>query len=332
MKLYQKDGYFNAESVIEDSSVFKFVTGARGTGKTYGCLKYLISKGKTFIYLRRTEEESKLQRKYESSSLSKNIDDMEIDFNFGSLSGKVGYITAGKAVIYTCALSTFSKIRGVNFDNVDYILYDEFIPETHVRSIKGEGLALMNIFETVNRNRELSGDEPVKMICLSNSLNIANDVFMEFDLIRNAEDLLYSEEEFYRRGNLLLIIMKDSPISKKKENTALYQSSSKQFYEMAIKNKFVLNDFSYVVKKPLKEYVPVINVGDLYFYKHKSNIEWYVTFTKATLTKEKCFESSITGLERFKNTQWKYYERYIDGYIKFDSYEAIALFEKYFTK
>lgn len=327
-----KNGYFNAKSVIESDSVFIFVTGARGTGKTYGVLQYLISKGKTFIYLRRTEEESKLQKKAETSSLMKNIDDMKIEYNFSSISGKIGYITAGDSTIYTCALSTFAKIRGVNFDKVDFIVYDEFIPEVHVRSIKGEGLALMNVYETVNRNRELSDKPPVKLIGLSNSLNIANDIFMEFDIISNAEELLNSENEIYKRGLLMLIIMKHSPISKRKEQTSLYSVSSKQFNDMAIRNKFILNDFSYVCKKPLKEYIPVLNIGDLFIYKHKTNLEWYCTFKRAVLPKNKTYDTAITSLDRLRNTETRYYLRYIDGYIRFDSYEAIALFEKYFTK
>ena len=329
MKLYDKIGYFNAKSIIESGYHFIFVTGARGTGKTFSSLKYLIEKRKPFIYLRRTQDESDLQANENTSSLTKVLRYCKCDFTFGKLSKKVGCVYMdGKPLIYTCALSTFASIRGINFDNIDYAIYDEFICEPHVRSFKAEGLALMNFYESVNRNRELEGDEALRLICLSNSLNIANDTFMEFNLVSPAEALAESGNEIYTNNDILLIVMHNSPISKKKAETKLYSNASEEFHKMAIENKFILNDFTYVGKRNLRDYQILFQVGDLYFYKHKSNNEYYCTFTKATT--KRIYSNGLADLERFRRAEWKYYARYLDGYVKFDSYKAIALFEKYF--
>ena len=328
--LYQKDGWFNAPAVIEDSAVFMFCTGARGTGKTYGVLKYLIEQGKRFIYLRRTQEESDLQGKKETSSIQKIIDDLHLDVTYGKIAKKISLISVESgSVIYCCALSTFASVRGVNFSEVKYIVYDEMIPEAHAHRIKHEGMALMNLYETVNRNRELSGEDPVKFIGLSNSLNIANDVFIEFNLISPAEQMLSSGEELRRIGNKLLIIMQHSPISDKKQETALYQAASDDFIAMAIKNKFILNDFSYVRKRNLREYVPYMQIGDLYVYDHKSTDEFYVSFSRCE-TKEK-YQSNTNDLRRLRREQWDLYCDYLDGYVRFENYNAVALFEKYFN-
>lgn len=331
MKLYDKNGWFNAPEVINQQENFIFITGARGTGKTYGVLKWLIENKETFIYLRRTQEEADLQGREETSSIQKIVADLDRDCMYGKIAKKISsLIVDNGAHIFCCALSTFSTVRGVNFSLVNYIVYDEMIPEVHAHRFRMEGLALMNLYETVNRNRELEGKPAVKLIGLSNSLNIANDVFIEFGLIQSAERLLSDESEEYERlGNKLLIIMKHSPISEKKAGTALYAAASEQFINMAIKNKFIMNDFSYVKKRPLQQYKPFINVGDLTVYEHKSEDEYYVSFSyqKSDIV----YKSNANDLKRFRRAEIDLWLDYLDGYVRFENYRAVALFEKYFA-
>ena len=330
--IYSKNGYFNARDIIRSGYNFIFITGARGTGKTYSTLKYLIENSIPFIYLRRTQNESDLQANPTTSSLTKILMASKVDYDFKKLSGKVGVILVNeKPLIYTCALSTFSTIRGIDFLGVEVAVYDEFIPEAHVRSFKAEGMALNNFYESVNRNRELEGNPALKLIGLSNSLNIANDVFMTFNLVIPAELLTNDPvNEIYTEGDKMLILMKDSPISKKKKETMLYKNASDEYNAMAIDNKFILNDFTYVKKQNLKEYKILMQIGDLFIYKHKSNHYYYVTFVKAET--KKIYTSSTADRERFRRAEWRYYVRYLDGYVYFDSYNALSLFEKYFDK
>lgn len=330
MKLYDVKGYFNAKDIIESKYKFIFVTGARGIGKTYSTIKYLLECKKPFIYLRRTQDESDLQANENTSSITKVLHALKLEYVFKKLSKKVGVVLIdGVPMIYTCALSTFASIRGINFDNVNYAVYDEFITEPHVRTFKAEGMALMNFYESVNRNRELENMDALTLVCLSNSLNIANDIFMEFNLITDAERLTSTGVEEFTRGDILLLILQNSPISKLKSKTVLYNNSSEEYSRMAINNDFILNDFSYVKKRNIKEYKIIFNVGDLYLYKHKSRNEYYVTFTKSN-TKRK-YTSSINDLEKFRRCENKYFGKYLDGMIRFDSYKAVVLFEKYYN-
>ena len=39
MKIYDEQGWFNAEAIINSVSIFSIVIGGRGTGKTYSMLK-----------------------------------------------------------------------------------------------------------------------------------------------------------------------------------------------------------------------------------------------------------------------------------------------------
>lgn len=331
MNIYTEAGWLDADSIISSPFTYQFIIGGRGIGKSYGTIDYFIKNKIKFIYLRRTQVEAKLQADSVTSQLMPNFNDRDISPVFRTMAeGKIHmcYDADGREVCLITALTAIASLRGISLDSYEYIVYDEFISEPHVRQIKAEGMALANAYETINRNRELQGRAPVKMICLANSLNIANDVFMYYDLVTVAEEMLLNDEEVYIRNDILLIISQHSPISEAKAGTALYQNVSEEFAKMAISNKFILNDFSYVKRRKLSEYVIRVKVGSLYIYKHKTRAEWYCTFTAAAV--KEIYSDSYADLARFQRKYFRMWSRYLDGLIRFDSYKAVALFEKYY--
>lgn len=336
MNLYLESGYLDMESIIESGYPFIFVPAARGTGKTYGTLKHHLQMGNKILLIRRTKTEAELQAKMESTAYKAVFDDLGIDEWGCTPCGSAGYgavqIRQGDEdviVAYVSALNTFANIRGIDFSDVDYIVFDEFIAEPHVRKIKNEGMALANLYESVNRNRELQGRPPVQLLCLANSVNMANDTFMYFNLIESAEHMLQEGIEWMELGNKLLIIPQHSPISEQKAETALYKAVSSEFADMAIKNKFILNDFTYVQRRSLAEYNCIYIVGDLCMYQHKSRQEFYVSFSKGK-TKE-VYTNGYADLQRFRRERWRFAGYYLDGMIRFENYRAVALWEKYFA-
>ena len=330
MELYErKTGYLNMQAIIETDFPFIFIAAARGTGKTYGALKYFYQKHEPVIHLRRTQKETDLQNKKAGSSYKSVMEDLGKDYSISSANnlGTV-YDDEGNTIAYNMALNTFSSVRGMDFSNINYVFFDEFIAEPHVRKIKAEGFSLANFYESVNRNRELEGRDPLQLVCAANSVNMANDIFLYFDLITHAEEMIQTGEEYREIGNKLLIIPQHSPISEKKAKTALYQAVNSEFSEMAIKNKFILNDQSYVKRRPVTEYRCILQLGDLFIYEHKSRPEYYVTFQKG-----KCKEIYTNGYadrQKAKRALWRYVQYYLDGLIRFESFNCIALFEKYF--
>ena len=99
-----------------------------------------------------------------------------------------------KLVGYAAALSTFGKFRGADFSDVEVIIFHEFINTTPFNNIKNEANMLFNLIETVNRNRELDGDEPVKVILLSNANTIDSDIIRALKLgevIKNMKEQRY---------------------------------------------------------------------------------------------------------------------------------------------
>lgn len=342
MNIYLDNGYLDMRGIIETGYPFIFIPAARATGKTYGTLKYFTEEHEKIILLRRTQTETDLQNdpQGDGTSFQPVFRDMNIPWhvlkkkNLGYVVNDdpdYAYINGDPAVAsINLALSTFANIRGAfDFSYIKRILFDEFIAESHVKKIKNEGMAFANLYESINRNRELKGEDPVQCIFTANAVNMANDIFMYFDIISHAESMLQSGEEVRAVGNKLIVIPQHSSISEKKKKTALYQAVNSEFTDMAVNNKFILNDFTYVRKMPLNEYQCLFQAGDLFVYKHKSRQDFYVTFRKG-VTKE-IYEANYSGLEKMNRQRWKFPGYYMDGLIFFESYRCIALFEKYFN-
>ena len=330
IKLYDKQGYLNMPSIIQSGFPFIFLPAARGTGKTYGTLLYFAKLEEKIMLLRRTQKEANLQANNDTTSYKEVMNDLEHSYKCSMTEGvgRVLDLTAEYTAAVCAALSTFASVRGMGFSDINHIVYDEAIAEPHVKKIKQEGFALAGLYESINRNRELQDRDPVQLLCLSNSMNMNNDIFMYFDLITHAEQMISNMEELRIIGNKLLIIPQRSPISDKKSKTALYQAVNSEYSEMAIKNKFILNDFSYVQKRNLKEYQCQFCVGDLYVYKHKNKREYYVTYQKGKT--KNIYGSGYAALEKFRRDKWRFVPHYYDGMIRFENYQCIALFEKYF--
>lgn len=332
--LYLDNGYLNMEGIIDSGFPFIFIPAARGTGKTYGTCKYFVEHPDEVILMRRTQTEIDLQNdpKGDGTSFYPVFNDLGHEHHV-SKSKNIGYVfddTQGRHISTNIALSTFANIRG-SFDlsKIKKVLFDEFIAESHVKKIKHEGMAFANFYESVNRNRELKGEDPLQCILAANSVNLANDIFMYFDIISHAEQMISNLEEVRIVGNKLIIIPQHSPISEKKKATALYQAVNDEFSQMAISNKFILNDFSYVKPRSLAEYTCEFRLGDLYVFKHKSRQEFYITFKKGQTAEE--YSGNYSGLEKARRAKWKFPAYYFDGMIRFESYRCIALFEKYFN-
>lgn len=331
--LYPGSGYFNAAEVMTLPFPQIFVTGGRGIGKTFSCVLWLVQNRIPFIYLRRIDKDAYISRMPDSSDVGKVLRYLGEDFYVEKVpKTSFGYFRRSSddsIICYIAANKTFENVRGADFSWCKWIVYDEFIPKPSEMRFREEGQGLYHIMETVGRNRELEGEEPLRLICLSNALNMQNDVFLEFELLDMAEALIMDDrhEAAYDERNRLMIVCKYSPISEAKLQTSLYQSASSSFVDMAIRNKFIYDDMSYVINRNLKEYTAVCAVGPLYIYKHKSRAEWYCCFSRSNT--KNVFTTQSTGIEEFRRKYWKMNVRFLDGKIKFQNYRAQTLFERF---
>jgi hypothetical protein len=341
MGLYLESGYIDQERILSSADNFIFEIGARGTGKSYGILKYIIDHNVKFMMLRRTQTEADMISTAVTNPFKAlMMDNPKLEITVESISKNLSCFTIpGETkedprirIGYLGALSTFATIRGADLSDVDVIFYDEFIPEKHQRPIKDEYAALMNVYETVNRNRELQGRQPVKMISAANSNDLANPIFIGLEIVDRIARMMKKGIEVYKdpEKSLAVYMFMKSPISDQKAKTSLYKlTAGNDFQNMALRNMFDL-DTRYIRSRSLKEYKPVVKIGELVIYEHKSRKEYYAR-CGASGTIPHVFTTTDIDKKRFVKTYNYLFLRYLSGYMLFESSISQVLFEKLFS-
>ena len=339
MALYLDNGYVNIEYCLKFKCPFTFVVGGRGTGKTFGGQKYCIENNILYMLMRRTQSQTDLISKAEFSPVNPVMDYLGLYPVIESASKYNGLIYSKPdkdSVVktlrgYTSALSTFSNLRGFDGSNIKLLMFDEFIPERHERLIKNEADAFFNVYETINRNRELQGEDPLQVLCLSNSNSLASPIFVSLDLVKTLERMQNKGQTEYinREKGIALFLLFHSPISDMKSNTALYRATKNtEFSRMALSNEFSYDDMTDVKSISLNSgWKLFCRFGDIYFYsKHDM---WYISkHGSGTAAKE--YAMSDIGIKKFVHDYPGSYQRIINHKIIYEDYSIKSLFTNIF--
>lgn len=329
MKLYTKAGYLNVEGLLRQSFCFNFLIGGRGTGKTFGALQHIRNNNLKVFFIRRQQTQIDIISKPEFNPFK--AVDKEITVETASKYHSV-FIRNDKVIGYAAALSTFAKIRGFDASDVDIMFYDEFIPELHERPIKNEAAALFNAYETVNRNRELSGKPPVILLCAANSNRLDNPVLQGFNLLPDLEKLIRTGKELFtdRSRSILLAYLQHSPISDEKENTALYRAlKGNNFSEMSIKNRFGFSA-DRIRSKDLTQFKIMARIGNIGVYvSRQGGASFYVRQTKETAKYQ--YKDNEDGIKQFRRDFPMLPIWDIKGMIEFESLDVYTRFRQIFA-
>lgn len=293
MKLYLKSGYLDVPHVAEvadrNNISIIIIIGKRQIGKTYGVLKFMLDEQKQFILLRSVMAEMDMLKHNVASP-------------FDAIKGYSGHVVFESETQYTAnivrideseegeektnigmlsALSAIGRVRGINGRRFSDVVYDEFIPESHLLKVKNGGDAFLNMYTTIAGNREIEGEKPLRVWLLANSNNLDNDILNALNITGVVEKMsLRGEESRILKDRGIMVILPDSQlITEKRKKGALYRAigGDSKFSQMAYENAFAYNDYTDVGAKPLQEYKPLISVGGTFtIYLHKSDKVLYV--------------------------------------------------------
>jgi len=332
MNIYLDSGYLDMRKIQALNIPFNFIVGGRSIGKTYGVLDMVINDNIKFILMRRTQTQTDLINKPEFSPFKP----IAIDNNITILSKPISKYNAGIYVNdeeiargFTCALSTISNIRGFDASEIILLIWDEFIAEKHERPLKHEADAFLNAYETINRNRELKGLKPLQVICLANANDLANPIFIELGLVKITQKMRRKGQETYinKERGIAIFLLDKSDISKAKSNTAVYRlTSGSDFEEMSIKNKFSGDKPSRINSRVLTEYKPLVVIGELCIYEHKSNRTLYAT--THVLGSPPRYQMSDADRARFIRAYRWIWDEYLENNIEFEEYLCEILLTK----
>lgn len=343
MDLYTDQGYLNFRAVRDMPYPFIIVVGGRGTGKTYGALLSSIEDGQFFGFMRRTKTQldlisspefspintvcRKTGWKIRPAPLGRGI---SAYYYYEEEDGKAK--TYGSPLGINLALSTVANVRGFDASALDLLIYDEAIPERGERPLKNEWEKLENCYETLNRNRELEGAPPLKLICLANANKQTAPILEGLRLVDTLDRMILKGQELYtdQKRGLALLLLRDSPISRAKANTALYRlSSGTQFSEMALGNRFAYEDKGRIASMPLAEFRPLVAVGEITIYRHKSRRLLYVTRHRAGTPAS--YGTTDMELLRFRRTYSWIMDYLLEDAVVFETYEAQTLLTNYYN-
>lgn len=332
MKLYLPNGYANMPEIMQSDTPFVLCIGGRGTGKTYGAIMWLLENEIPFIYLRRTAAQMELVSKEEFSPVVKIGADLGMALGCVPLSKYASGVyrldndgkPQGRAIAVNMALSTMANARSFDASAIKVILYDECIPEQHERTIKHEKEAILNMFESVNRNREMQGQDPVKLVCLANANNMEAPILSALSCLRILDNMRkkHQTQRVDKTLGLSVYLLYDSPISAEKRETALYKLTLGQgdFTDMALDNQFGKDNYTDIANRPLAEYMPFAAIGSITLYRHKFNYTWYVSETRSG--SPKLFDNTITDRQRFRLYCIRSWQDYFEKKTFFENVNA----------
>lgn len=302
-----------------------FIIGGRGIGKTYSALSFMMDQGEPFIYMRNTDTQMKESGSEFGNPFKRLNLDRGTHWRIEAQSKHyIIYDDSDDEKImkgYGVALSTFENLRGVDLSDVRYVIFDEFI---ELRSLTFDQFrTFSNFYETVNRNRELLGDPPLKVILLSNAQSLSSPILQGYGLVDQITRMTEAGTEIWK-DNVRLLILPASEVSEAKKQTALYQATrGTSFYQEAIENKFAHDSFAGVKKRNLREYVPYCAIDGIYVYRHKSSYLFYVSRSAHGMEALKSKDSLPLFLRLYGR---ELSEAYVRGLVEYESYSIKLLF------
>ena len=239
-----KSIYYSIDNVLSYNALLNFIIGERGVGKSYSAKKYVanhfIKKHKQFVYIRRYKSEIKkamgkngenkffeqIVKEFPSHKLTNNCDTMFID---------------GKICGYAIPLSVANILKSASFEEVDTIIFDEFIIDKgNYHYLQNEIEQMLDIIETIARLRD------IRVLFLGNAISITNPYFTYFDL-----SLPYgSDIKTFKDGLILVNYIKNEKYRAIKKETRFGKLIEGTAYgKYAIDNEFLRDSKAFIKKK-----------------------------------------------------------------------------------
>ena len=226
------------------NAMLYFIIGERGVGKTYGATKFVankfIKKQKEFVYLRRYKTELKTSVPKFWDAVRNNG---EFPNNKLNVKGNT-FLIDDKICGYAIPLSTANILKSTTFDNVDTIIFDEFILDKgNYHYLQNEVEKLLDIIETIGRLRD------IKIIFLGNAISVTNPYFLYFNL-----RLPYNSDiATFKDGLIVVNYIKNETYRKIKKQTKFGKLIEGTDYgRYAIDNEFLRDNSSFIMKKDKK--------------------------------------------------------------------------------
>ena len=241
--------FYNYDKVLSYNAFLNIIIGERGVGKTYGAKKYVINrwikKHKQFVYIRRYETD--LEASVGSTNDNKFFEQVKNEFPNHEFkitkSKKVRKLIMDNQVIgYALPLSSADSLKSSTYDNVDTIIYDEFMLKegSSQHYLRNEPEIILDIIETIGRLKD------VKIFLLGNAISSTAPIMSYFNVT-----LPYNSDiKLFKNGLILVNYIKNEKYREVKKATRFGQLiEGTRYSKYAIDNEFLTDSKSFIKKK-----------------------------------------------------------------------------------
>jgi len=246
------DMWLNFNKILSYGALLNWIIAERGVGKSYGAKKYIVdhfkAKHKQTCYVRRYNKE--LQEALMKKSQPIFFDQVKKEFPDDKLTNNTEVLYCnGEICGYALPLSTSNILKSSTFENVDTIIFDEFIIDKGCyHYLQNEVVMLLELIESIARLRKIT------VLCLGNAISITNPYFTELNIT-----LPYNSEfKILQRDNnglplMLIYYGKNLKYREEKKKTRFGQLIANTSYgKYAIDNEMLRDSKAFIHKKSSK--------------------------------------------------------------------------------
>ena len=295
------DGYYHVSRDILDypDATILIVWSRRGPGKTYSALRYPYHKFKT-LYMKRTNKDVQIICDYQGDLDRDPSPWAPLNRDFGLnvrprlfQDGLAAFYDAGEdgapagAVInYVASLNAIKVIKGMDMSDVDWMIFDEFIPQPGEVVKHAEGDMLLNLYETVSRDRIKRGRDPLKLILFANAEEISTYITNTLEVVDTMADMQAKQIHKYydeTRGILFHhISQEECPITEQEKRGMFRAMAGTSWAAKSYGGEFSSNDFSNICDMNLKGMRCLYHLhyrrhNDAYIYLNNKTGMFYMT-------------------------------------------------------
>ena len=244
-----KSIFYNPERIISYNALLNIIIGERGVGKTYGFKKFIVNrflnKHKQFAYIRRYDTD--LEASVGNTNDNKFFEQIRKEFPNSefkiSKSKKVRklYID-NKLCGYALPLSAADSLKSSSYENVDTIIYDEFMLKegSSQHYLRNEPEIILDLIETIGRLRD------IRIYCLGNAISSTCPLMAYFDLT-----LPYNTDiKTFKDGTIAVEYIKNEKYREVKKASRFGKLiDGTKYGKYAIDNEFLTDSKAFIKKK-----------------------------------------------------------------------------------
>ena len=244
-----KSIWYNPDRIISFNALLNLIIGERGVGKTYGfktfSVKRFLNKGKQFAYVRRYETD--LAESVGNSEDNKFFEQIKKEFPNSTFkitkSKKVRKLYIDDKICgYAMPLSSADSLKSSTYENVDTIIYDEFMLKegSTQHYLRNEPEIILDLIETIGRLRD------IRVYCLANAISSTCPLMAYFDVT-----LPYNTDiKTFKNGTIAIEYIKNEKYREVKKASRFGQLiEGTKYSKYSIDNEFLTDSKSFIKKK-----------------------------------------------------------------------------------